>query len=337
MLIKYHIFISSSYDDLKSERLELSKIITDLGAVPIMMDAYDISQEEDRRLIRKAIRESDYFLNLTAFKGGVSVEDTFALELEYSWAVKANIPVLALTIGEKARWKEAKKEKDPALIQALENFKTRLKNHPSDNWINLSDLRHKALALLSREMNLNPRLGWVPSNKAVEPMVANELIRLIRENELIKSRLKMEGTNIVKRIQGQMKQALKLMSANRVSLSFFYINGENWENGRNFRCLKIFRLLTPELSYPRTAAEISHFLGNILNPDPEKNVRKDFPTPSNSIKKVMTDLLLLKLVRHSGKGENEAWEISEYGKETFAVYRIRQMNRILQKKNAERT
>ena len=337
MLKKYHVFISSSHDDLKSERLELTRIITELGAIPISMDNFDISQEEDRRIIRKAIKEADYFVNLTAYKGGESVGNSFALEIEYTWAIKAQVPVLALIVGEKARWKASKKEKDPAKAAAIESFKTKLKSHAYDSWINLGDLRHKALALISREMNLNPRRGWISSTEAIEPSVANELSRLIRENEILLSRIRMEGTDIVKKIQGQMKQALKILSGNRVSLSFYYTNSENWENPRAFRSLKLFRLLAPELSSPRTAGEISHFLGNILNPVPERNVRKDFPTPSNSIKKIMNDFSLLKLVKHSGSGENEAWEMTEYGKEAFSVYRLRQMHRNLQKKNEGKT
>ena len=335
MLKKYHVFISSSQEDLKSERLELTRIITELGAVPVTMDNFDINQEEDRRVIRKAIKESDYFLNLTAFKGGESVGNSFELELEFSWALKANIPVLSLIIGDNARRKESKKEKDPAAVKAMENFKKKLRAHAYDTWTNLGDLKSKALALLSREMNLNPRRGWVPSTDAVEPSVANELSRLIRENEVLRSRIKMEGTDILKKIQDQMRQALRIMSANRVSLNFYYVNSENWENPRAFRFIKLFRLLAPELTSPKTNADISHFLGNILNPVPDRNVRKDFPTPSNSIKKIMIDLALLKLVKHSGSGDNETWEMTEYGKETFAVHRLRQMNRNLQKNRAK--
>ena len=99
-----------------------------------------------------------------------------------------------------------------------------------------------------------------------------------------------------------MKKVLKTLAANRISLSFWYISGENWENTKVFRYLRLFRLLTPELSTPKTAAELSHFLGNILNPDLSKLVRKDFPTPSNTIKKIMTDFVLLKLVRCSAGG-----------------------------------
>jgi hypothetical protein len=324
---KYFVFISSTQDDLKAERRELSRIITQMGAFPVAMDAFDIDQEEDRKIIHKAIEDCDYFLNLTAHKGGHGAGRPLALELEYSWALKAKIPVLALIINEKARWKDSKKEKDKAVVKALQTFKKKLAGHTHDTWTNLADLKQKTLVLLSREMNLNPQRGWVPSNEAVDPSVANELSRLIRENETLRSRISMEGTDIVKKVREQIKHAIKVLAANRISLSFYYTDGENWEKTQVFRYLKLFRLLTPELSTPKSAADISRFLGNILNPDLEKTVRKDYPTPSNTIKKIMADFTLLKLVRCTGSGDNEAWEMTEYGKEAFAAYRLRQMAR----------
>jgi len=324
---KYLVFISSAQEDLKSERKELTRIVTEMGAIPVVMDEFDITEAQDRRVINKAIEECDYFLNITAHMGGKAVGKTFALELEYTYAVKAGVPVLALIIGDKARRKGSKKEKDAVAAKALESFKKKLENHSFDIWTNPTDMKLKALGLLSREMNLNPRRGWVPSDNAFSPSAANELSRLIRENETLRSKLAMEGTDIVKKIREQMKSALKILATNRISLSFYYVEGENWENTKVFRYLRLFRLVAPELSTPKTASEISNFLGNILNPDLSKVVRKDYPTPSNTIKKIMTDFALLKLVKCTENDQSEAWEMTEYGRETFAVYRLRQMTK----------
>ena len=333
MLKKYLVFISSTQDDLKAERQELVRIVAEMGAIPVAMDAFDITQEADRKVIHKAVENCDYFLNLTAHKGGEGIGKVSALELEYSYAVKAGLPVLALIISEKARWKDTKKEKDPVAKKALDAFRKKLENHNHDTWLNSGDLRHKALALLSREMNLNPRRGWVPSTQAVEPAIANELCRLIQENETLRRAIETEGPDIVKKIREQIKEVLKVLAANRISLSFYYIDGENWENTKKFRYLRLFRLLAPELSIPKTVAEVSHFLGNILNPDltKTKTVRKDYPTPSNTIKKIMADFTLLKLVKCTGSGDNETWGMTEFGKEVFAAYRLRQMKKPLAK------
>jgi hypothetical protein len=53
----------------------------------------------------------------------------------------------------------------------------------------------------------------------------------------------------------------------------------------------------------------------------------------------MADLALLKLVKCTGGntansgGDNEVCEITEYGKELYAVYRLRQLEKVLEKKS----
>jgi hypothetical protein len=331
MTKKYLVYISSSLDDLKNERRDLIRLVTEIGAIPVAMDAFDISDKNEQKLIKKAIEECDYFLNLTAYKCGTPLGKSFSLEAELSWAEKCGLPVIALVIDEKARWKASKKEKSPEAAKALEAFKRRLGNHTCETWTSPGDLRQKAQSLLIQETNLNPRRGWVPATEAIDPSVGNELSRLIQENESLKNQVRMEGGNIVGRVKEQMKRALKMLAANKLSLSFWYAPGENWENTTHFRYLRLFRLLTPELSLPKTTAEISRFLGNILNPDLDKTVRKDYPVPTNTIKKLMADLALLKLVKCSGDGDDEAWEMTEYGKEAYAAYRLHHLERALTK------
>jgi hypothetical protein len=334
MTKKYLVYISSSLEDLKNERRDVIKAVTETGAVPVSMDAFDISGKNEQRLIKQAIEECDYFLNLTAHKCGALLGKTFAQEMEFSWAEKCGVPVIALVIDEKARWKASKREQSPEQVKSLEAFKKRLLSHSSETWTSQADLRQKAQGLLIQAMNLNPRRGWVPGTEAIDPSVANELSRLIMENENLKNQIRMEGGgggNLVNRVREQMRRALKMLAANKLSLSFWYTSGENWENTTQFRYLKLFRLLTPELSMPKTTAEISRFLGNILNPDLSKTVRKDYPIPTNTIKKLMADLGLLKLVKCSGSDDDEAWEMTEYGKEAYAACRLHHLERALTK------
>ena len=338
MYKKYLVFISSSLEDLKSERREITRIVSELGAIPITLDAFDINQEKDRKIFRKVIAECDYFLNITAHKCGEAAGKSYGPEIEYSHAVKAGLPVLALIIDEKARWKDTKKEKDSSAVKALDAFKDKLKAHSYDTWTTMGDLKQKAQGLLIREMNLSPRRGWVPSNMAVEPSVANELCRLLEENAVLKNQILMGEGHIERKAREQIKHVLKLMALNRVSLGFYYLDGQNWENPKPFRLLRLFRLLAPELNTPKTAMEISHFLGNILNPDLERSVRKEYPVPSNTIKKIMADLTILKLIKCVGHAaltkDREAWDLTEYGKEAYTVYRIRHMYTKISNKNS---
>ena len=334
--MKHHIFIGSTLDDLKNERKELPRIVMELGHVPVMADYLDSKARNAPKLLQKAIEECDYFVALLAHKYGDLDGNALPLLAECSIAAKKGIPILALVIDEKARWKPAKKEKDDALIRKLDDFKARLRAGPCETWINTPDLCHKAHALLAQELSLNARPGWIRADKLIEPTVANEISRLSGENDDLRRQILHSDGASLARLKDEEDRALEILAQNKVTLSFYYAHGENWENTRHFRYIRIFKILVPELVLGKTTSEISRFLGTVLNPDLGKTVRKDYPTPSNSIKKIMTDFSVLKLVKctHSEEkhADNEVWEITEYGNEIFSAYRMRQLDKALIRK-----
>ena len=302
----------------------------ELGHIPVMSDYLNLSERNGELLLQKTIEECDYFVALVAHKYAPAKEKNSPLETEYNFAVKKNIPVISLIIDEKARWKASKKEKDTALAKKLEAFKKKLRLSLYETWLNSTDLCHKFQNLLIQEINLNPKKGWIRADQAVTPVVANELSRLSAENEQLRQLVKNEDIDMVARLQEQTNQALKVLALNKITLSFYYITGDNWENSRQFRYIRIFKLLVPELIIGKTTSEISRFLGTVLNPDLDKVVRKDFPTPSNTIKKIMADFSLLKLVKCTNSKEDsgeETWEITEYGKEIYFAYRMKQLEK----------
>jgi hypothetical protein len=325
--MKYHIFIGSTLDDLKNERKEVNRLIMELGHIPVTVDYLDSSEKNYDQLQSKIIEECDYFINIVAHK--------YAPETEYHTAHKKEIPVISLIIDDKARWKASKKESDPVLVKKLEDYKKRLRGGIFETWLNTTDLYLKLQSALIQQMNLSPRCGWVRGDQAITPSVANELSRLSTENEQLKRQVKVEDGEIMNKLREHMKNALKVLVLNKIILNFYYASGDNWENSTQFPYLKIFTLLTPELAVGKTTAEVSRFLGAVLNPDLEKTIRKEYPVPSNSVRKIMADFSLLKLVKCINKddssGEDEIWEITEYGKEIYSAYRMRQLEKPFEK------
>jgi len=334
--MKYHIFIGSTLDDLKNERKELPRIIMELGHIPVTADYLDETARNASELLQKTIEECDYFIALVANKYTDSDGAVLPLVAQSAMAAKKGVPILALIIDEKVKSKAAKKEKEPALTRKLDDLKIRLREGPYATWTNSPDLCQKAQSLLVQELNINARPGWVKAEKLIDPTVANELSRLSSENDALRRQVRVDAGAMVSKLKDQLKQALKVLALNRITLSFYYATGDNWENARQFRYIRIFKLLVPELALGKNTAEISRFLGTVLNPDLDKTVRKDYPTPSNTIKKIMADFSMLKLVRCINEEEvsagNEVWEITEYGKELYSAYRMRQLEKVLVKK-----
>ncbi|MDR2746251.1 MAG: DUF4062 domain-containing protein [Treponema sp.] len=333
---KYLVYLGTTLDDLKTESRELPRIILELGHIPVQAPCgEDGNGKPGKALVNKVISECDYFISMVAHKYSDEGEPS-PLEAEYNQAVNCGVPVIALIVDDEVRWRANKKETKAAQIRKLEDFKGSLRGHAHASWSNTQELCQKVQSLLLREINLRPRAGWIPGTQAVDPAVANELARLGAENGELRRRLGIESGDLVGRLREQLRHAVKVLALNRVILSFYYENGKTWENTRKFRYLRIFKVLAPELYTGKTAADISRFLGGVLNPDLKRTVRKDFPTPSNTVKKIMADFVLLKLVRctggnRGGEADGEIWEITEYGKEFYAVYRMRQLERPIEK------
>jgi hypothetical protein len=304
------------------------------------MDSVDITEKTGWRTIKKNIGESDYFISLVAHRYG-QLPDGLAsgagsTEIEYAQAIKADVPVLGLIIADKARWKAAKKDEERNLVLALGEFKEKLRSHPHEEWLGLQDFKQNARELLSREFSLNPRNGWAPGSEQAAPEVANALGRLMAENEELRRHLAAHSGERGRR-QRQIRRSLEQLAANHISLNFFYTDGENWENTIKCRFLKLFKLLVPELYLGKSTSELSRFLGSVLNPDLSRSVRKDYPTPSNTIKKIMTDLHALHLVQYISNGKEEIWQLDAYGKELYSLYRQRQFDRAAKTGAALRT
>ncbi|MDR3131199.1 MAG: DUF4062 domain-containing protein [Treponema sp.] len=326
MARKYHIFVSSTIEDLRNERRVLSRLIWEMGHIPVCLNEFDITNEEDEKVIKRLIGDCDYFMALAAHRYGPHADSQAGRETEYALALKLGIPVLGLILGEKARWKESKKDTDAALICAMDDYKRRLQSHPHIFWINAQDLKQKTRELLSREIFLTPRNGWIVGDSFAGPPAVNVMGRLVAENEDLKRQFLVQDSPADFRKQA-VKHTLSILSGQRITLSFFYNPGETWENTIKCRYLRLFHLLTPELYLGKTTADLSRFLGSILNPDLTRAPRKDYPTPSNTIKKIMTDFHVLKLVHYTGGKNEENWELSAYGKEVYSVYRIRQIEK----------
>ncbi|MCL2190772.1 MAG: DUF4062 domain-containing protein [Treponema sp.] len=335
--MKHHIFIGSTLDDVKSERKELPRIVMELGHVPVMADYLDGGARNAPKLLQKIIEECDYFIALVAHKYGDQEGNASPLFDECSIAARKGIPILALVIDDKARWKPAKKEKDAAIVRRLDEFKSRLRGGPCETWTNTPDLCHKAQTLLVQELSLRTRPGWIRADKVIDSTVANEISRLSSENDDLRRQIIHDGRATFARLHDEQDHALKVLALNKVTLSFYYTHGDNWENARQFRYIRIFKILVPELVLGKSTSEISRFLGTVLNPDLEKTVRKDYPTPSNSIKKIMADFSVLKLVKcthgEEKHADNEVWETTEYGRELYSAYRMRQLDKVLVRKS----
>ena len=135
--------------------------------------------------------------------------------------------------------------------------------------------------------------------------------------------------------KNEFQKTLDTLKHNKRRISFFYKFGHDWTDKTDFSLMEIFNLLAPELIIENSAKYCSKFLGGMLKPDDDKKIRQDWPTPSNTIRKILADLNVLDIIqpstkKHSIKDENEYWSLTLEGKKIFKVVRRELLNQNLE-------
>lgn len=76
MEIKYQIFVSSTYEDLKEERKEVTQAILECNCFPAGMELFPASNKSQWEIIKRVIDESDFYLVIIAGRyGSIGVDD----------------------------------------------------------------------------------------------------------------------------------------------------------------------------------------------------------------------------------------------------------------------
>jgi len=127
MKIKYQVFVSSTYEDLKAERDAVIKATLEMGHIPVGMEMFSAGDEQQWELIKRQIDDSDYYVVIAAHRYG-SIDVTISYtEKEYDYAAQIGIPILGFIISDEANWPKSKMDEDAVRQQALVSFKEKIK------------------------------------------------------------------------------------------------------------------------------------------------------------------------------------------------------------------
>jgi len=333
---KYQIFVSSTYEDLKEERDLVIKAILEMGHIPVGMEMFSAGDEQQWKLIQTQIDDCDYYVIISAFKYGSLDGDISYTEKEYDYAVQKELPVLGFVVEEGVNWPANKIDKVPLKVEKLELFKNKIKSRLVSFWKDKNDLYGKVSISLMKQFNTNPRVGWVKSSENSGPEVLKEISRLSNENSGLRTEISQFKKDIEIEKRNEFQKTLDTLKHNKRQISFYYQYGREWTDKTDFSLMEIFNLLAPELIIENSAKYCSRFVGLMLAPNADKKIRQDWPTPSNTIRKILADLNVLDIIqpslkKHSIKDENEYWSLTSEGKKLFKVVRRDLLNQNLEK------
>jgi hypothetical protein len=179
---KYTIFVSSTQQDLKTERDAVAKAILELGHFPVGMEMFSAADEQQWQLIQRQIQQCDYYIVIVAHRYGSMAGTVSYTEREYDYASEVGVPTLGFMLQEDASWPADRIDRDPKVLARLTAFKAKVKTKMVSFWATADQLNAKVIAALSKQFALTPRPGWVRANNIPGPEVLAEISRLSIEN-----------------------------------------------------------------------------------------------------------------------------------------------------------
>lgn len=159
---KHQIFISSTYEDLKTERAEISKVILESNNIPRSMEQFPASSMKQIDFIKKVIDECDYLILIIGHRYGQTFEISEGrsisyTEWEYDYAKSRDTPILTFI-------KDGIQEIDDmnsAEKRMVDNLINKVSSSVRKKWIDCNELKYEVSVALNHEIKNNPRPGWI--------------------------------------------------------------------------------------------------------------------------------------------------------------------------------
>lgn len=185
---RYYVYISTSFEHVKAERMKLQVALIDLNMFP--WEFNDRRTSLNTALIRKQIDESDYVIFLIGAKyGDLSASGISYPHLDFLYAMSKQKNIIcfvdALVMPRPAHERETNLE----IQRKFHDFKLLLKKEVKFyyEFTNTQDLERNVKKKLQQIFKDEPAVGWVrPKSNGV---LHNEIVRLKQQNAELKLEL----------------------------------------------------------------------------------------------------------------------------------------------------
>lgn len=158
----FTVFVSSTFADLKEERGKVEKALMCIDCVPIGMELFLASDEEQFSFIKKQIDRCDYYVLIIGERyGSVTQERISYTEREYDYAIDKRIPILAFI--RKGRYGNALKlDLNERALKRLAKFKKKVsEGRLVYMWESSDDLISSVISSVQGAIKSYHRTGWV--------------------------------------------------------------------------------------------------------------------------------------------------------------------------------
>lgn len=190
---RYQIFISSTYNDLKEERQAVLQSVLKLRHIPVGMEHFVATNEEQFNYIKRLLDETDYYVVIIGNRYGSQADDGISYtEKEFDYAVNLGIPVIACIHSNPDALPVNKSGTKSSERQKLNKFRNKVMHHRMVSyfsWENPSDLSAEIAVALINTISDYPRPGWERVISYENSDLLNQINDLRIENNKLKAML----------------------------------------------------------------------------------------------------------------------------------------------------
>lgn len=194
MDVRYEIFISSTFEDLKDERRELIEATIHLKNIPVVMELFSAADESQWEFIKKRIDACDYYVIILSDRyGSVDKDGIGYVEKEYDYAVSVGKPVIGFMRDQAAIDHLRTDHREQENKEKLSAFKKKVSQKLYKRWSNKDELVKFYYSSIIELINNKPQGGWVRKGSLNSEQLQQEyIVALQRENKLKEQKEKLE-------------------------------------------------------------------------------------------------------------------------------------------------
>ena len=324
MTKKFQVFISSTYIDLVKQRQAVTRATLKLGHIPVGMEMFNAGDETQWRIITRAIDECDFYAVIIAHRYGSKKRKKSYTQLEYEYAKKAGIPVMAFVIKDDAEWPAKYIDKSDSDVTPLNEFKKLAKkNKMAQFWENENDLESVFITSFVSEMKIHDRIGWVRADNLPSGEMGNELSRLSAENATMREKIK-EILPLSKASSATYSKFIKKLKEQKIDIDIRYAGTHEWEHNCKRTLWQLFCYLSENLHVNNNeTGSLSQTLATTLASPKKRADRQNsatYPLARNNVLawfKQLEAVGLLSNIYLYGV-PTEKWTITNEGRELYS-------------------
>lgn len=266
---RYQVFISSTYTDLQLERQAVLQSVLKLRHIPVGMEHFVATNEEQFNYIKRVLDETDYYIIIIGNRYGSQADDGISYtEKEFDYAVNLGIPVIACIHSNPDSLPVNKSDIELDAKQKLNEFRNKVMHHRMVSyfsWDNPSDLSAEVVVALINAINDYPRPGWERVKSYENSDLLNQINDLRIENNMMKALLDNEEQS-----EEQEQEQEKFIMQFPWSEVRNFMGYSNWSDYKNISIpvsltwLQIFSILGPILLVKSNISLVGHAFDHAL-------------------------------------------------------------------------